>query len=145
MTDLMGPVEIAVIEFPGNGVDGNPFNGNVVPALVELVNAGIVAILDLVIVTKSAEGSVAGIEISDLDPVDAAAFDDLDGTVNGLLSAEDLDLAAQALAPGATAALIVWEATWARRLANAVAGSGGRLVAHDRIDAATVRAALDAS
>jgi hypothetical protein len=135
--DVLGPVELAVLEFPGS-----QFKGEIVPALADLVSNDIVRILDLVFVTKNADGSVDAIELSDLGDDEAAAFDDLDGEVNGLLSDSDLELAAEVLDVGSSAALIVWENTWARRLVGAIGNAGGRLVAHDRLDAETVRAAL---
>ena len=139
-TTVTGPVEIAVLEFPGS-----EFNGEIVPALAELVDDGIVTIIDLVLVTKELDGSLTTIEISDLDADAQAAFGQLDGEVNGLLSEEDLDTASEVLSPGSSAMLIVWENTWARRLVDAIGGSGGRLVAHDRIDAETVAIAFAAS
>jgi hypothetical protein len=112
------PVELAVIEFPGSR-----FNAEIVPALAELVDDGIVRILDLVFVTKDADGAVTAVEINELDEEDAAALDDLEGEVNGLLSDEDLDQAGAALTPGSSALLIVREDTWARRLVDAVVGN----------------------
>jgi uncharacterized membrane protein len=135
--NITGPVELAIIEFPGSR-----FNGQIVPALAELVNDGIVTILDVVLVNKGDDGSMTSIEVNELGGDDAAAFDDLDGEVNGLLSDEDLEMAGEVMTAGSSALLIVWENTWARRLVNAVRDSGGHLVAHDRIDAETVAAAL---
>ena len=134
---IMGPVELAVLEFPGS-----QFTGEIVPALAELVDNGIVRILDLVLVTKGDDGSVTSIELSDLDDDAASQFDDLDGEVTGVLSEDDLAAAGDALSPGSSAAVIVWENTWAHRLIDAIRGAGGRLVAHDRLDADTVQAAL---
>jgi uncharacterized membrane protein len=136
-TDIItGPVELAVLEFPGS-----KFNGEIVPALAELVNDGIVRIIDLVLITKDEDGSVTSIELSELGD-DASVFDDLDGEVTGVLSEDDLAIAGDALAVGSSALVIVWEDTWARRLVEAIKGSGGRLVAHDRLDAETVAEAL---
>jgi uncharacterized membrane protein len=135
-----GPVEIAVIEFPGS-----KFTGEIAPALAELVNDGIVTIIDLVFVTKDEDGTVAGVELADIEEEIANAFDSVDGEVSGLLSDEDLQIAGEALSPGSSAVLIVWENTWARRLVSAIRGASGRLVAHDRLDAETVAAALAAS
>jgi hypothetical protein len=132
-TDSRGPVEIAVIEFPGSR-----FNGEIVPALAQLVGEGIVEILDLVVVAKDHQGTVTSLEIDQFD----TAFDHLDGQAGGLLTGDDLVAAGAALSPGSTALALVWENTWARRLIDAVADSGGRLVAHDRLDAETVNAAL---
>ena len=134
-----GPVEIAVIEFPGS-----KFTGEIAPALAELVNDGIVTIIDLVFVTKDEDGTVAGVELADIEEEIANAFDSVDGEVSGLLSDEDLQIAGEALSPGSSAVLIVWENTWARRLVSAIRGASGRLVAHDRLDAETVAAALAA-
>jgi hypothetical protein len=133
-------VELAVIEFPGSH-----FNGEIVPELVDIVNRGIVTILDLVFVTKELDGSVTTVELANLDEEYAAPFRALEGEVNGLLSEGDLETTAAAMTPGSSAALIVWENTWARSLVNAISRAGGRLLAHDRLDAETVREALAAS
>lgn len=138
MADLVGaPIEIAVVEFPGSR-----FNGEIVPALAELVDSGVVTILDLLFVTREADGSVTAIELSDLDEEAASAFDSLDGEVNGLLSEDDIAAIGDVLSLGSSALLVVWENTWAGRLVDAIAGAGGRLVAHDRLDLETVREML---
>lgn len=134
---ISAPVELAVLEFPGS-----QFNGEIIPALAALVDDRVVTILDLILVTKDVAGSVTAVEINEMDAPIAAMFDELDGEVNGLLSEDDLAIAAETLSLGSSALLIVWENTWARRLLDAVAASGGRLVAHDRLDAETVTAAL---
>lgn len=135
----MGPVELLVLEFPGSR-----FDGRIVPAIAELVEAGTVEILDLVFVRKDLDGSVVALELEELDPGESGGFEDVDGESGGLLSEEDLVLAADALEPGSSAALIVWENSWARKVAAAVAAAGGRLVAHDRIPAEAVNAAIAA-
>ena len=132
-----GPVEIAVIGFPGSR-----FTGEIAAALADLTSRGTVTIIDLVLVTKDDSGTVTGVELSDLDDADRAPFDDIGGEVRGLLSDDDLTIAGELLEPGDTAALIVWENTWARTLVDAIRGAGGSLLAHDRIDAETVQAAL---
>ena len=133
----MGPVEIAIIGFPENN-----FTGEIAPALAELVESGTVSILDLVFVTKDGDGSVAAVELSDLDEAVAAPYRDLDGQAGGLLTDEDFEQIGDALDPNSSALAIVWENTWARNFVGAVLRAGGVLVAHDRIDAATVSAAL---
>jgi hypothetical protein len=138
--EMLGPVELVVIEFPGS-----KFKGDIVPAMADLVNSGVVSILDLVFVMKNADGSIDAIELPEMDPDVAGPFDSLDGEVTGILSETDLELASEVLEAGSSAALIVWENTWARRLVTAIAGAGGRLVAHDRLDAETVSAALAAT
>jgi uncharacterized membrane protein len=134
-----GPVELAVIAFPGS-----EFNGQIVPALTELVNDGIVQIVDLALVVKGDDDVVTALEITDLDSEVAALFDDLDGEVTGILSEDDLELAGELLEAGSSALVIVWENTWARKFVAAVRDSGGELVAHDRLDAETVAEALAA-
>jgi FlaG/FlaF family flagellin (archaellin) len=133
--EASGAVELAVIAFPGS-----QFKGEIVPALADLVDAGTITILDLVLVSKTEEGDVVVIEIDEAD--DPAMFDDLDGEVTGILSDEDALAAGDALDPGNTAAVIVWENTWARALVGAIRNAGGLLVAHDRLDAETVNEAL---
>lgn len=131
----MGAVEIAVIAFPGSR-----FKGEIVPALADLVDSGIVSILDLLVISKSEDGNVVSLEIGEME--DGSVFDDLDGEVMGILSAEDIEMAGELLEPGNTAALIVWENTWARKLVGAIRDAGGELVAHDRLDAETVAEAM---
>ena len=137
---VSAPVEIAIIEFPGSR-----FNGEIVPALTQLVDDGIVAIIDLVLVSKDVDGSVTVLEISELDDETAGAFDDLDGEAGGLLSEDDLAQAAEALSLGSSALMIVWQDTLGRRDSSRRSRRpGGRLVAHDRLDAETVAEVLAA-
>jgi uncharacterized membrane protein len=133
----LGPVEIAVIGFAENN-----FTGEVAPALAELVESGTVSILDLVFITKDEDGSVTGIELSEVDAEVAAPYQELDGEAGGLLTDEDFEQVGEALDPNSSALAIVWENTWARKFIAAVRNAGGELIAHDRIDSATVQAAL---
>jgi hypothetical protein len=133
-------VELVVVEFPGSN-----FNGDIAPALADIIERGIVTILDLVFVTKQLDGTVSSMELINLDDALAAPFRELEGEVNGLLSDVDLQTSGAALTPGSSAVVIVWENTWARRLTGAVNDAGGRLVAHERLDAATVQEALAAN
>ena len=133
--EARGSVELAVIAFPGS-----KFKGEIVPALADLVDNGVVEILDLVVVSKGDEGDVLALEISEIE--DGGMFDELEGEAGGFLSEEDLVAAGEVLEPGSTAAVIVWENTWARKLITAIRGAGGELVAHDRLDAETVNAAI---
>ncbi len=132
-----GSIELAVIAFPGS-----KFNGEIVPALSELVDGGIVEIIDLVVISKTEDGDLISLEITEMD--DGDMFDDLEGEVMGLLGEEDIEAAGEVLDPGTTAAVIVWENIWARRLVSAIADAGGILVAHDRIDGGTVAALIEA-
>lgn len=123
-----GPVEHIVIEFPGDR-----FDGRIVPLVQELVANGVIRIVDLVFVKKDGDGRVALLELSELDRDEALAFDALDGEVGGLLSTGDVDDVARHLAPGTSAAMVVWENVWAARLADALSAAGGRVVAHHRV------------
>jgi uncharacterized membrane protein len=133
----LGPVEIAVIGFPEN-----KFTGEIAPALADLVESGTVTILDLVFITKDEDGSVTGVELSELDADIAAPYQDLDGEAGGLLTDEDFEQVGEALDPNSSALAIVWENAWARTFIAAVRNAGGELIAHDRIDSATVQEAL---
>jgi hypothetical protein len=129
-----GPVEWVSITF--QGVTLNPA---VVPALVGLVDAGTVRVLDCVVLHKDAEGGITG---SELEDEGIAAFDSLDGDVLELLSREDLAGIAADLEPDTTTLVLVWEDAWATAFADAVVSAGGRLTAHDRIPADVVEVAL---
>jgi len=136
---VSGPVEIAVIAFPGS-----QFKGDIVPAIQDLVEKGIIRVIDLVVVRKEQDGTIVTVEVSQLDDTERAAFGALDSDVQ-LLNDEDLELAAEALEPGTTAGVIVWEDVWAIPTIKAIREAGGILVARDLIDAETVdevRAAL---
>lgn len=136
----MGPVDLALVEFE----DGS-FDGEIVTALAELVDLGTIAILDLLMVSKQADGSVDVIELADAEKVIADRFADLDGEVMWLLSTEDVSAAADALQPGSIGVLIVWENLWARNLRAAVNRASGKLVIHDRLDPDEVAAAIEST
>ncbi|MFI5053053.1 MAG: DUF6325 family protein [Acidimicrobiia bacterium] len=124
----IGPVEILVVSFPGN-----QFSGEIAPALAELVESGLIRVIDLVFVAKDAAGEVLGIELSDLDEAIGSAFTPHVEEPSGLLADEDIaDLGAD-LAPNSSAAILLFEHVWATRFRDAVLGSGGELVASIRI------------
>jgi Family of unknown function (DUF6325) len=135
----MGPVDYVLVEWS----DRQP-NGELAPHLVDLVDRGLIRILDLVFIAKSEDGSVAALEISDLGAEDEslAIFE---GASSGLLGEDDLDQAGGVLEPGASAALLVYENVWAAPFATAVRRSGAELVASGRIPADDLIAALEAA
>lgn len=135
----MGPVEYILIMFPGN-----QFNGGIVPALRELVESGTIRIIDLLFIKKDGDGTVFTFELNALGADEAAPFDDLDGEIDDLLNAEDIELAAQELPPNSSAGLLVWENVWAARFAEAVRAANGVVIANERIPHALVEAALQA-
>ncbi|MFF4547816.1 DUF6325 family protein [Streptomyces sp. NPDC001435] len=133
----MGPVDYLVIEFPGNRMTGEAF-----ALLVDLVERGIVRILDLTFVRKDSDGSVTGLELQDLgDEVDLSVFA---GASSGLLDQGDIEEAGNALEPGNSAAVLVYENVWAAPLAGALRRSGAQLVAGGRIPVQALLASLDA-
>jgi hypothetical protein len=135
----LGPIDYVVVEWPGR----QP-TGEAAPILVDLVERGIVRVLDLAFIAKAEDGSVAGLEIKDL----AEQVEELklfEGASSGLLSEEDTAEAAEALEPGTSAALLVYENRWAAPFASAVRRSGGQLVASGRIPVQAVIAALEAA
>jgi Family of unknown function (DUF6325) len=137
--DEMGPIDYLIVEWP----DRQP-TGEAAPYLIDLVDRGLIRILDLAFIAKAEDGSVAVLEIADLgDEVEAfAAFE---GASSGLLSDEDTAEAAVALEPGTSAALLIYENRWAAPFAAAMRRTGGQLVASGRIPVQDVLAALDAA
>ncbi|HET9138992.1 DUF6325 family protein [Actinophytocola sp.] len=135
-----GPLEYIILEFPGNR-----FSGEIVPALHELVSTGVIRIVDLVFIKKNADGRTETLELSALDPDEAAVFNALDGEINGLLSDHDIKLAAEQLQPDCSAAMLVWENSWAARFIGAVQKANGRLVAHERIPVEVFDEAVEAA
>jgi len=137
--DHMGPIDYLVVEFPGNRMTGEAF-----PILVDLVDRGLIRVLDLVFVRKDTDGSVVGLELKDFDgdgELDLAVFE---GASSGLLGEDDIQEAGGVLEPGSSAGILVYENVWAGPFAAAVRRSGGQLVASGRIPIQALLAALDA-
>ncbi len=131
----MGPIDYLLVEWPGR----QP-NGEIAPHLLDLVDRGLIRVLDLVFLAKDEDGTVRGIEVG--EAVDLAVFE---GASSGLIAADDIEEAGAVMEPGTSAALLVYENTWAAPLAVAVRQSGGQLVSSGRIPIQTVLAALDAT
>jgi uncharacterized membrane protein len=124
----IGPVEILEIVFPGN-----QFTGEIAPALGELVESGLIRVIDLVFVTKDEAGEIVGIELDAVDADTSAAFGQHVGEPSGMLADEDIADLAAALAPNSSAAILLFEHVWATKFRDAVINSGGELVASIRI------------
>jgi dihydroorotase-like cyclic amidohydrolase len=135
----MGPVDYVVLEWPRE----QP-KGDVVPMILDVADRGIIRILDIAFVTKDSAGEVAGLEMDALEG-EAAKFTEFHGASTGLLDEEDLREAANALAPGTSAAVLVWENSWAAPIASALRQSGGQLVANGRIPVQAILASLEAT
>jgi hypothetical protein len=138
-TNEMGPVDYLVVEWSGR----QP-NGEAAPLLVDLVDRGLIRVLDLAFIEKAEDGSVAFVEISHLAEKDET-FKVFEGASSGLLSGDDISAAGEALEPGTSAALLLYENRWAAPFAAALRRSGAELVASGRIPFEDVTAALDAA
>lgn len=139
--DELGPIDYLVIEFPAD----RPPDGSALPYLVDLVDRGIIRVIDLAFVRRMPDGSVAGIDIADV-----GLTGDLDITLfaaasSGLLDDDDLAEAGSALQPGCSAAVLVYENSWAAPLGIALRQNGAQLVANGRIPVQALLAALDAA
>jgi uncharacterized membrane protein len=131
----LGPVEYLIISFPGN-----EFTGEMAPALADLIERELVRVLDLVFIAKDDNGDVVSFEFDQLDEL--AAFADLSGTNRGMLNDEDIEHAAEALEPGSSAALLIWEDRWAADFAAAVRGCNGVVLEGGRVPYELVEAAV---
>jgi hypothetical protein len=138
--EQMGPIDYLVVEFPGSRMTGEGL-----PLLVDLVDRGIIRILDLVFVKKELDGSMSGMAIADLDhdgTLDLAVFE---GASSGLLDEGDIADAGGVLEPGSSAGILVYENVWAAPFATALRRGGAQLVASGRIPVQALLAAVDAA
>ena len=133
----MGPIDYLIVEWPGR----QP-NGEAAPFLIDLVDRGLIRVLDLAFIFKGDDGSVAALDIKDLGE-QSEELRLFEGASSGLLGDDDIDEAGKALEPGTSAALLVYENTWAGPFAAAVRRSGGQLVANGRIPVQALLAAVE--
>lgn len=138
--ETMGPIDYLVIEFPGARL-----TGEAMPLLVDLVDRGIVRILDLVFIQKDTDGSVTVLEVADLDGDGQLDLTVLQGASSGVLGGDDIDDAGAVIQPGSAAGIVIYENLWAAPLAAAVRRAGGELVAGGRIPVQDLAEALDAT
>lgn len=136
--DELGPVDYVVVEFPGSN-----FKGEILPELAGLVERGIVRVLDLVLITKEEDGTFDAFEFGDIDDGVLGELREVERELADLLSEQDVAQVAQALAPGSTAALLVYENLWAAPFASAVRRAGGQLVANGRIPTQALLGAIE--
>lgn len=133
---VSGPVEILAIEVEDPA--------EVAPAVAAAIDAGLIRILDLLLVRRAMDGTITSGEVSQADGDDTSAWASLDGEVHGLVNDEDLDAIGAALTPGSAAALVVYEHLWARPLAEALDRAGGRIALRHHVPAADAQTALAA-
>ena len=135
----IGPVEYIIVGFPGN-----QFNGEIAPALRDLVDRDLIRVLDLLVLKKDPDGTLEAFELSDLDTTEIGELRNYESQLAMLLSEDDVTAVAAAIVPGSSAAVLVWENTWAAPFASAVRHSGGQLVASGRIPIQALLAAVEA-
>jgi uncharacterized membrane protein len=138
--DALGPISYLIVEFPGNRMTGEGL-----PILVDLVDQGLIRILDLLFVTRDEDGSLAAVDLQDLDldgQLDVAVFE---GASSGLLDDNDLTDAASVIDPGSSAAILLFENRWARSFTQALRRGGAELVAAGYIPLDAIEASLDAA
>ena len=137
-TDLeLGPIDYLVVEWPA----GKQPSGEGLPLLVDLVDRGIIRVLDIAFVRKEDDGTVVGLDLSEFDGDPVLTM--FEGASSGLLGDDDYSEAGAALEPGCAAALLVYENTWAAPFATALRRSGAQLVANGRIPVNALLGALD--
>ena len=124
----LGPIDFLALEFPGN-----KFNGEVLANLLELVQAEVIRIIDLVVVVKDREGNVAVRELKELDPDTIRVMDPLKVEVTSMITRNDIDSIAEKLNTNSTAALMLFENVWALKTKQAMIDANGRLVMFERI------------
>lgn len=137
--DELGPVDFLVVEFPP---DTARFTGEMAEELLALVDRGTIDVLDLLILHKDENGDIEALEIDDLDNVDDLRV--LEAQIAELLAEEDVVHLAASMENGTTAAVLVFENTWAAPFASAVRRSGGQLIAEGRIPIQAIVASLEA-
>jgi uncharacterized membrane protein len=134
----IGPVDYAVIAFPGN-----KFRGEIAPAIADLVDDGTIRVIDVAFVGKNADGDAVAMELMELDPDVQEGLDKAGVVVGGLFNEDDLmDIAAD-LPPETSAAVLVWENVWARKVTQTMRDAGGQLVTFERIPHDVVQAARE--
>ncbi|MFG2292595.1 DUF6325 family protein [Streptomyces sp. NPDC048603] len=135
----LGPIDYLVVEFPGSHLTGEGM-----PLLVDLVDRGIIRILDLAFFVKDADGSVRGLEIADVTGDGNLDLTVFEGVSSGLIGEDDLAEAGSLLQPGDSAAVLLYENLWAAPLAAALRRADARMIASGRIPVQDVIEALDA-
>src|SRR5215471_17028899 len=133
-----GPVDFVALEFKGN-----QFKGEIFPEILNLVNTGIVRIIDMIVVKKDANGNVTHQEMQETDQNVLAVFDPLKAEINGMIQVEDIEMIGEKLENNTTAAVILFENLWAVNFVKAVENANGRSVMHVRIPHETVVEAME--
>jgi hypothetical protein len=137
----LGPVDYLVVAFPAGKAD---FSGEMASELRALMDSNTVRVLDLVLLTKDLDGSVEAAELRDADDSEVGQLRAAEADLAVLLAESDVEEIGAMLEPGSTAAVLVWENTWAAPFGSAVRRSGGQLVTSGRIPTQAILAAIEA-
>lgn len=137
-TDELGPIDYLIVQLPRTGMRGEGL-----PLLTDLVDRGIIRILDLVFIAKNADGSVTELAIDEFAPDDRGDLEVFKGAASGLIGDDDLAEAAEALEPGTSAGILVYENRWAEPFVTSLRRSGAQLLASGRIPVADLIEALE--
>ena len=137
----LGPVDYVVVAFPAGQAD---FSGEMASELRALMDSGTVRVLDLVLLTKDVDGSVEASELRDADDSEVGQLRAVLADLAVLLAESDVEEIGSVLEPGSTAAVLVWENSWAAPFGSAVRRSGGQLVTSGRIPTQAIMAAIEA-
>ncbi len=137
--DELGPVDYVVVEFPAGATN---FTGEMAAELLALADSGTIRVIDILILTKDADGAVEAMELSDVGEL--GEMQALEAQLAELLAEEDVEQLAAAMEPGSTAGVLIWENLWAARFASAARRSGGQLIASGRIPIQAIIASLEA-
>jgi hypothetical protein len=137
--DELGPVDYLIVEFPAGA---SSFTGEMATQLRALTDSGTIRVIDVLILTKDADGTVEATELSDIPEL--GELEAIEAELAELLAAEDVDHLAAAMEPGSTAGVLIWENTWAAPFASAVRRSGGQLIANGRIPIQAIIASIEA-
>ena len=137
--DELGPVDYLVVEFPAGQ---SSFTGEMATELVALSDAGTIRVIDVLILTKDADGSVEAMELSDIE--DLGPLQQLETELAELLAADDVVNLANAMEPGSAAGVLIWENLWAAPFASAARRAGGQLIADGRIPIQAIIASVEA-
>jgi uncharacterized membrane protein len=135
---MVGPLEFIAIEFPGN-----QFKGEIMPVLVDLVNKGLVRVIDLVLIRKDQNGKVTLFEVNEFDRETSRLFAPLRAEVKSMLSQDDIQKVGEALNKNSSAGLLLFEHTWSTRFIEAVKNAQGRLIVDYRIPQEVVEKVLE--
>lgn len=136
----LGPVDYLIVEFPQTTMSGEGL-----PLLTDLVDRGVVRILDLVFIAKQQDGTVSALDIADFDPDGRLGLRVFEGASSGLIGEEDIAEAASVLEPGTSAGILVYENTWAAPFVGALRRNGAEVVATGRIPVEDLLAVLEPS